>query len=414
MLHADPRRVYLVIQFLTSLLRITGWVVTPVYYVLTVHMNPLQLVLAGTAFELAIFCFQVPTGVVADVYSRKLSLLIGLTIEGVSAVFRGLVPLFPAILAADSLVGVGEAFQSGALTAWLADEVGDEEFAAVLVRGTQASQVGSFVGMFLGVGLASVHLNLPIVLAGLLFLPLVVSLAVAMPETHFRPVAPAERHSWRVMLAPLRDGVKVVRGSRLLLIIMAIAAIYGASKEGVDRLWEAHFLRDIGLPSIGSLKPVVWFGILGAAGLLLTLAAAELPRRRLDMESHVAVTRVLLATNVVVIAGMVGFGLAPGFALAAVAFLVLNAAGTINGMLSEIWLNQQIEDSRIRATVLSIGSQAHSFGEWAGGPFIGPIGTASSIRAALTVGGLLLVPALGLYGWALRHEGPVPLPDQRE
>ena len=44
-----------------------------------------------------------------------------------------------------------------------------------------------------------------------------------------------------------------------LLAILGIAAFAGMWSEGFDRLWEAHFL-DIGLPAIGGLDPVVWFG----------------------------------------------------------------------------------------------------------------------------------------------------------
>ena len=38
---------------------------------------PLQLVLVGTTLELACFLFEIPTGIVADLYSRRLSVVIG-------------------------------------------------------------------------------------------------------------------------------------------------------------------------------------------------------------------------------------------------------------------------------------------------------------------------------------------------
>ena len=53
------------------------WVVMAVYLVRELHLSPLQLVLMGTAMEAAVFVFEVPTGVVADTYSRRLSLVIG-------------------------------------------------------------------------------------------------------------------------------------------------------------------------------------------------------------------------------------------------------------------------------------------------------------------------------------------------
>ena len=61
-------------------------------------MNPLQLVLVGTVMELAVFVFEVPTGVVADTYSRRLSIIIGWIVFGVGLVVAGSVPSFGVVL----------------------------------------------------------------------------------------------------------------------------------------------------------------------------------------------------------------------------------------------------------------------------------------------------------------------------
>ena len=78
------------------------------------------------------------------------------------------------------------------------------------------------------------------------------------------------------------------------------------------------------------------------------------------------------------------------------------------GPLWSIWLNQQITDSSVRATVLSITGQADAVGQAAGGPVLGAIGNVWGIRAALATGALVLTPALGLYARALRHGGHEP------
>ncbi len=53
-----------------------GWTLAPIYFVEEVGMDPLELVLAGTALEIAYFLFEVPTGVVADTYSRRASVVV--------------------------------------------------------------------------------------------------------------------------------------------------------------------------------------------------------------------------------------------------------------------------------------------------------------------------------------------------
>ena len=54
-----------------------GFTVSAVYFVQEVGLNPLELVLLGTVMEATIFLFEIPTGVIADTYSRRLSLIIG-------------------------------------------------------------------------------------------------------------------------------------------------------------------------------------------------------------------------------------------------------------------------------------------------------------------------------------------------
>jgi hypothetical protein len=72
------------------------------------------------------------------------------------------------------------------------------------------------------------------------------------------------------------------------------------------------------------------------------------------------------------------------------------------------WINEQITDSSVRATVLSITGQSDAIGQVAGGPGLGALGTIFSLRTALLAGGALLAPALALYARAIRHGGGEP------
>jgi MFS family permease len=68
----------------------------------------------------------------------------------------------------------------------------------------------------------------------------------------------------------------------------------------------------------------------------------------------------------------------------------------------------RLDDSSVRATVLSISEQADAIGQWTGGPAIGAVGGLVSLRAALLVGGAALSPAVALYARALRRGGEEP------
>jgi DHA3 family tetracycline resistance protein-like MFS transporter len=73
-------KVYLILQGATALFFSMVFTVNLVYQATVVHLDPLQLVLVGTLLESVVFICEVPTGVVADVYSRRLSIIIGTTV----------------------------------------------------------------------------------------------------------------------------------------------------------------------------------------------------------------------------------------------------------------------------------------------------------------------------------------------
>ena len=92
----------------------------------------------------------------ADVYSRRLSCIIGAFVMGAGWLIEGaLASLWP-IMVAQALLGSGWTFFSGAAEAWIAGEVGEDRGARAIVRGQQADLVASIVGGFVGASLATV------------------------------------------------------------------------------------------------------------------------------------------------------------------------------------------------------------------------------------------------------------------
>ena len=419
MRRADPIRVWYLLQAGSAVGDTLVWVIAPVYFVQTVGMSPLQLILVGTFMELTVFVFEVPTGIVADVYSRRLSTVIGVFVMGAAIVFTGLVPAAWAVIVGWSVWGFGYTFTSGATDAWLADEIGAENVRPAYLRSAQLARIAGLVAIGASVALALIHLWLPIVVGGFVLLALGVALATLMPETGFAPSPRDDAEgAVRAIVRTGRSGARLVRRTPVLLLILAISASWGAWSEGYDRLGEAHLLRDVGLPSFLGLSFVVWFGVIATLSLLLSIFVARPANRRLEHAPQATVTRVLLALDLALIGGVLAFALAGAFWLALVAMLLTNVARGLAMPLFTSWLNQSIEDSSVRATVMSITNQADAVGQWTGGPGIGWIGNAFGIRAALVVGASLLSPAVALYARALRRGGPIreleALPDAVE
>ena len=67
--------VYLLFRFVYSLAASMATVLSIVYHLEVVQLDAFQLVLVGTVLETSCFLFEIPTGVVADLYSRRRSVL---------------------------------------------------------------------------------------------------------------------------------------------------------------------------------------------------------------------------------------------------------------------------------------------------------------------------------------------------
>ena len=142
----DAYRLYLGLQFFTGLCFSMIFVVTSLYEATVAGLSGLQLVLVGTTLEVTILFLEIPTGIVADAYSRRLSIIIGFFLMGIAFVIEGLFPLFVMILLTQVLWGMGYTFTSGSTEAWLSDEIGEENANRAFLRGNQFDLTRVFAG----------------------------------------------------------------------------------------------------------------------------------------------------------------------------------------------------------------------------------------------------------------------------
>jgi DHA3 family tetracycline resistance protein-like MFS transporter len=398
----SPFVVYMILQFSSSLFFSLIFTVNLIYHVTVVELSPLQLVLVGTILEATVFLFEIPTGVLADVKSRRLSVIIGYVLIGLGFVVEGSLPLFWTVALAQVLWGFGYTFTSGATQAWIADEIGEARAGEAFLRGSQAARIGGLLAIPISVLLGEVNITLPIVLGGALMILLAVFLSLAMTEEGFTPIAAEDRTSFRLMLKTVADARHVVRRQPVLLTLLGIGLFFGLYSEGFDRLWTAHLLEDFAVPWAAAVEPVVWFGVIRAVSSVVSLAATEIARRRVDTGRSLPIARALMVNASLIVVTLAGFGLTRTFWVAVVLYWSIGTLRSIAGPLHTTWFNLRIDDSQVRATMFSVGSQVDAIGQIAGGPVVGAIGNVS-IRTALVASALILSPALPLYAFAIRR-----------
>ena len=367
-----------------------------VYHIEIVHLNPLQLILVGTTLELACFIFEIPTGIVADVYSRKLSIVIGGVLTGVGFILEGSISSFVFVLVAQIVWGLGSTFISGSLEAWIAEEEKNKDLDEIYIKGAQAGQIGAFIGIVLSTVIANFSVRLPIIVSGVLFIILALFLWLYMPENNFKPSAPGDLNTFKKMVYTFKSGLKIVKSKSIIMILLAVTLFYGLSSEGYDRLSNAHFLQDTTLPKLGNLSSVTWFGIFGILGMILSFIVMHFMAKNLKNEDNRKNGKLLLCINILYISSMLIFALTKNFSLMLIAYLATNTFRIINEPIFSAWLNGHIDDNS-RATVLSINGQMNSLGQILGGPIIGIIATNISVSIGIACTSLLVTPVLVLY-----------------
>src|ERR1700722_1913084 len=404
----NPYRLYIGLEAAESFLVAIAYTTAVVYWVRSGRLNPLQLILLGTMVEAAYFVLQLPSGVLADVVSRRLCVVAGRGLVAAGFLMQGLSAHFAVLLTAQIPVGFGAALSFGAQEAWLADEAGETELTHVFLRATQCGLDGGIAGSILSGVLALPGLFVPFLISGGLIGGPAVALACVMPETRVAtPDRPPRlggvlRESWRGFtgrVGKARRAMVVVPG---LVLLLGMMFCLGMWSEGFDRLWGAYLLRDISFPHLPGLNTALWFSVFAIVSALLSLASTQWATQRTGKLGPGSVVSTLLGLTLATAAGVIVMAASHVFAVVVVAYLFVATLRPVFSPLISGWVVARV-GSDVRATALSATDMFDSAGQIAGGPVVGVIGFLTSIRVALLASAVALGPGAALLITATRR-----------
>jgi hypothetical protein len=372
------------------------WTLFFIRVVIDVGLTPLELVLLGTAKEITILLVEIPTGVVADIRSRRLSVILGFVICGLAVIGAGFADEFLLLAATQVLWAFGSTFRSGAETAWFTDEIGSVDTVdRILPRRARFEAAGSIVGLLSAAVLASVvGLSITLGFVGAVLVAWGLLLAARMPETGFTRHPARVRSRFGVLL---RQGLAAARRPALR-VLLAVTVLAGFGSEAVDRLHVAR-LDEIGFPDTVSVPVLIGGAAVAhsiAAIVLLLILGRTLTGPRL-VTAWVGLTA---ATGV----GVLVIARADLLGLALVGVIAQGAARDVARTVTVAWTNH-FTDSSNRATVHSFVGQALSLGEISGGVALGVLAQQTGISTALTASAVVyllaaLLATRGKSRWA--------------
>ena len=396
----DATRVYLFMEMASAIFLCLVFTTNSLYEVTVAGLAPLQLVLIGTTLEVSTFLFEVPTGIVADVYSRRLSIVIGYLLIGLGLLIEGLFPAFGPILLSSVLWGLGYTFTSGAKQAWITDEIGEEDANKLFLRTARLSAYAGLLGLGATLLIGANNTAYPIRVGAIGVVLTGLVLAVIMPETGFHPTPQEDRNTFQHMGYMFKQGVSAVQVHPRLINIVFVGLCYGLYSEGLDRLSTKLIVDHFQLPVFFGSTQLSFFVLLDVIGAFLYIFVVRFVEKRVDTGSPAAIGRAMLWLTGSIIVCIVGFAISPVLPLAIIALIAIGQLRGLVGPLQAAWINQKL-DSKVGATILSMFGQVDAIGQVLSGPVAAVISLAS-VQAAITMASLLLLPAIPLINRANR------------
>jgi MFS family permease len=385
------QRVYLTLLLGNTLAASFIWGINTLF-LLDAGLSNLEAFAANAFFTAGMVVFEVPTGVVADVWGRRVSYLLGtITLAGSTFLYWLLwvtkAPFLPWAIVS-MLLGLGFTFFSGAVEAWLVDALHfagyDGTLEAVMGRGQMVAGAAMLGGSVLGGVIAqATSLGVPFLMRVGVLLAMFFVAGRLMNDLGFTPEPSAH---------PLQDMRKLFHES----------VDYGLRNPPVRWVMlAAPFASGVGIYTFYALQPYLlelWgnekaYSIAGLAAAIVAgaqiLGGYLAPSFRRMFRKRTSALILATLGSAVVLAAL---GLTNSFWVALALLTIWAMVFAAEMPIRQAYLNDMIP-SRQRATVLSFDSLMGNTGGVVIQPVLGKVADVYSYSTSLVVGAFIQLAA---------------------
>jgi MFS family permease len=397
-------RTYLLLTLLTTLAASFIWGINTLF-LLDAGLSNAEAFAANAFFTVGEVIFEVPTGVVADIWGRRASYLLGAATLLVSTLlYLGMwylrAPLWGWAVAS-VLLGLGFTFFSGATEAWLVDALQAsgcrDHLEEVLARSQSVAGAAMLTGSVAGGFIAQLtNLGVPYAVRSVLLGLTLLVAYLAMKDLGFTPdhsQGPLQRVR-SVLRASLDNGWRKPPVRWLMLSSPFTMGV---------RIFAFYALQPYLLQLYGDERA---FGIAGLAAAIVAgseiVAGLIAPRiRRLFRRRTVGL---ILSTTISAVC-LALIGLTSSFGLAITLLIVAELADSGTRPMRQAYLNDLVPGSQ-RATVLSLDNLLGSAGGVVAQPALGRVADLNGYGTAYVVGAAIQLGALPFLALARRENAP--------
>ena len=370
-------------------------------------LSLVEIGLVASVAGLVVLILELPTGGLSDSLGRRPTQLLAFAFA-----LAGLAMLYVAdgvggFVAATILTAIFRALDSGPLEAWYVDATHavdpDARIESGLSAGSSVLSLAIAAGALLSGALVALDpldavetLALPVLVALGFAVVNLAAVALLMSETRRASSFQAVAESVRAVPAVVRDGVMLMRRSRVLAAVVAVELFWGFSIVAFENLFPIRLGEVVGSTTeaaalMGPASSAAWFAAAAGAALI-----AGVSRRT-------GVARAAIALRILQGLTIIAMGLVAGAVGLVTAYLACYLTHGASNPMHSTLLHREVDASH-RTTVLSLNSMVFHPAAAIGAIVLTAIATGTSLSTAMVVAGVVCALAAPLYLPARRAE----------
>ena len=381
----------------------------PIFVLLPLSRG-LSLTEIGIVFSVqgfVVLALELPTGGLSDSLGRRPVLILASVIGLLSLGLIFVADSVAMFAAAMFLQGIYRALDSGPLEAWYVDATlaadPDARIESGLGAGSTVLSLAIASGALLAGGLIALDpipaidgLALPVLIALGLHVVNLVAIVALMREVRTARGPRAVATSVAAVPGVIRDGIRLLRSSRVLLALIGVELFWGFSMVTFEGLFPIRLAEVIGATDdaaalMGPVSSAAWFASAAGAAVIATVS------RRIGVPRSAALLRILQGLAIV------GMGVLAGPVGVVTAYLACYVTHGASNPMHTTLLHRQV-DGPHRTTVLSMNSMVSQPAGAIGAIVLAALADGTSVTMAMVVGGIVCAAAAPLYIPAWRAE----------
>ena len=379
--------------YLATFLQNALKVITPFYiiYFVALGFSFWQIALISSLRSIIGLIFEIPTGMIADIYGKKISVILGYSLSALTLLLVPLTDNFLWIAVIFCFNAFFETFFTGADNAWISDRIETEnpdDMNSFFMRKRSLRNIGFIIAGLLWAWIVKYWgmEYLRYVYGGGLLLASGVLLLLPDGTKDYRWEEEEENILGKIFRHHLRDSRKYLAQHKTLWFLFVGIGLFLILDELTGLIW-SPYLEQLGfsIENLGYLSSLLW---LLWAGVPLLLEKVLKKKKNSSL---------VLGSSLLIFVGILIFaGLTSSITILIIFYMIYNFIDDIIFPVDELLTNQLISAEK-RATVLSMKSVVENLSSILGWPLVGWILWYLTFSQGLFLSSGLLLVIAGIY-----------------